>query len=264
MRRQSRLQRARGAFRARAVALAVLLAALGHAGPSHAQLRPLVREMLTNLALVNQVGEGVALEDYDRVTSAAAQLAERARALQSFEITQLGIDVQRDAQFDAYLAAQQQAADIIAAAAKRKDGHAVILGLQQLFGNGCLACHSDFRERENLLRPSVLFMTTLLNAWQDINRGLAVKDYALIARRAREMEAVGRVFSWDQVIEATFGIAEAKPRQEFRTFLHRLTAQAARIETAAVEEKTQEVVEASGRLWEDGCLPCHARFRKPR
>jgi len=242
--------------------LAIAAAVLVPSRSAFPDLRPLVREMLENLGSVDRIGEGVAVNDYDQVRRAALDLKARAEGLKGFDIATLGIDASRDPQFDAFLAAQEQAADAIAMAAKNQDGRGAVLGLQRLFQNACIPCHADFRERGNLLRPSVLFMTTYLSAWREMNRGLSVNDFSLVSRRAREIEAMGRVLVWDQVIESTFGLATAAERKTFRGYLGRLNAQASRIEQAAVAEDVPKIIEAVRKMWEEGCISCHERFRK--
>lgn len=241
------------------VVLAMLV--LAPPGPAGARLRPLVREMLQNLAWLNEIGTAVALEDFERVKQVAAELEANASALQKIDITSLGVDAGRDATFDAFLEAQKQAAKSVAAAADGRDGAAVFLAVQQLTTDACLACHTNFRERENLMQTSVLFMTTFLNAWQDINRGVMLDDLELVARRAYEIQTVGRVLGWNQVIEATFGVSDATEQEEFREFLRRMTTQAGRIEKAAAENRVRDIAEASRRMWTDGCLACHEQFR---
>jgi cytochrome c556 len=218
--------------------------------------------MLENLASLNQIGEAVALEDFERVKQVASGLRASASVLQKIDMASLGVDPGRDAAFDAYLEAQKQAAKAIAAAANGQDGAAVFLAVQQLTTDACLACHKNFRERENLMRTSVLFMTTFLHAWQDINRGVMLDDLELVARRAYEIQSVGRVLGWDQVIEATFGVSDATEQGEFREFLRRMTAQAGRIEKAAAENRVRDIAEASRRMWTEGCLSCHEQFRE--
>jgi cytochrome c556 len=247
------------------LARAVLVIAAAVLVPSRSafpELRPLVREMLENLGSVDRIGEGVAVNDYDKVRRAALDLKARAGGLKGFDLATLGIDPSRDPQFDAFLAAQEQAADAIVVAAKNRDGRGAVLGVQQLFQNACIPCHVDFRERSNLLRPSVLFMTTYLSAWRAMNRGLSMNDLALVGRRAREIEAMGRVLAWDQVIESTFGLVDAAERKAFRAYLGRLNAQASRIEQAAVAEDVPKITEAVRKMWEEGCISCHERFRK--
>jgi cytochrome c556 len=242
------------------IAIAVGIASL-YPKPVFPELRPLVREMLENLGAVNQIGEGLALEDYDQVTRAALDLKRRAEGMKKADLTTLGIDPDRDAQFDAYLTAQEQAADAILTAAKAEDAQSTLLALQHLLQDACLSCHTDFREGSRRLRPSVLFMTTFISAWREINRGLLIDDLVLVGRSARELQSVARVLSWDQVIESTFGLTDPVERQEFRKLVSRVAAQAGRIEQASIEGDVGKILLADRRMWDDGCVACHEQFR---
>lgn len=226
-----------------------------------AQVRPLVREMLDNLALVQEIGQAIALEDYEQVQRAASELRSMASTLREFDITRLGLDADRDPQFDAFLTALDDALKSLIEAAKQEDGERMLVGLGQVISDGCLACHVVVRDRERLLSPAVLFMSTFLNSWKDMVRGLTTNDYSLIGRRARELAAMSQVLSWDQVIVATFPEVAAAERKQFRAFVHRIYVAAEQIEQAAAEEDTAAVLEASQRMWIEGCLSCHRQFR---
>jgi cytochrome c556 len=241
--------------------IAVAAALLLQPATALSELRPLVREMIENLGAVNQIGEGLALEEYDQVQRAALDLRNRARRLKQLDLKTLGLDLPRDPQWDAFLSAQEKGANAILEAAKAEDDESTLLALRQLVQKACLSCHTDFRERNRLLRPGSLFMTTFLSAWKEINRGLALNDLALVARSARELQAMARVLSWDQVIESTFGLADPAERRVFRQLLMRMSAQAARIEQAAVEEDVATVLQADYNMWRESCLACHAQFR---
>jgi cytochrome c556 len=217
--------------------------------------------MLENLGAVNQIGTGLALEDYEQVSRAALDLKSRAEAMKKVDLTTLGLDPDRDAQFDAYLTVQAQAADAILAAAEAEDNPSTLLALQQLLQDACLSCHTDFRQGSRRLRPSVLFMTTFISAWEDLNRGLLIDDLALVGRSAREIQSMARVLSWDQVIESTFDLTDPAERKEFRKLLARVAAQAARIEQASVEADLETILLADRQMWNEGCLACHDRFR---
>lgn len=243
---------------------AALIVLLSAAGASVAQVRPGVTEMLESLALVNEIGAGLAVEDFSRISVAATRLGERTRSLRDLDITLVGLDAALDDQFDGFLNAQDGAARAVREAAQSKDANGVALALQQVLGNGCVSCHTALRDQAGLLRPSVLFMTRFLQNWQEMNRGLALGDQATIARHARELEALCRVLSWDTVIEQTFGIANAEERKRFRRLLVELGAEANRIEQAALEESIPEVLQRMTGLWTSACLECHSQFRKGR
>ncbi|MFQ5417143.1 MAG: hypothetical protein ACE5FL_08880 [Myxococcota bacterium] len=213
---------------------------------------------------MNEIGAAVALEDFQRAERAAHDLVDRAVTISNFDISLLGIDPKRQSEFNAYANTQRQAGSTIAKAAKHEDAVLVIQGLESLLNSACIGCHASFRRNESRIRPSVLFMTTYLSAWQDINRGILTDDFELVARRAHEIQTIGRVFTWDQVIESLFGISDPKDRSEFREFLRRVTAQARQLERAADENQIHAAVTASRRMWTDGCLACHAQFRGGR
>ena len=242
---------------------AVLLAVIGAASPgaSRAELRSLTRAMLQNLAAVNEIGEGVALEDYEQVGRAADALAARARALKDTDLAKLGLDPQRDAEFDALLAVQEQAAQAIRSAADREDAAEAFLGLQSLLSGACLSCHSNFREPASMLGPSVGLMTSMLESWREINRGLSINDFDLVARRAREIESIGRVFTWDKIIAATFRVQEPERRKEFRKLLRNVLSRARQVAVAADSEDAAAVLEATRLMWTEGCVSCHDEFR---
>ena len=242
------------------IGLAVSLVFLAP-GLAFPELRPLVRDMLENLGAVEQIGQGVALEDYASVRRAAQDLKRRAVSMKSVDHATRGLAPNRDSAFDAYLTTQAEAADAIDAAARAQDGQAAMLGVQQLFQNACLGCHNDFRKGSQRLKSSVLFMTTYMDAWKDMNRGLAIDDLALVGRSAREVLAMTRVLSWDQVIQTTFGLQQADRRKAFRLHLSRLGAQASRIEQASVEQDVGTILRASRQMWNQGCLACHEEFR---
>jgi cytochrome c556 len=218
--------------------------------------------MLENLGSVNHIGEALALEDYARVGSAAQDLKRRAAALKEVDLATLGLEVDRNDRFDAYLAQQEEAADGILSASRDKDSRGVLLGVQQLLQNACLSCHADFRRGRSALRQSVLFMTTFLSAWQEMNRGLAVDDYTLVSRGARELQAVSRVLSWDQVIDSAFATHEPAERKVFRGLLLKMAKHAAEIERAAEQQDALAILSNSRLMWE-ACIACHDRFRKP-
>lgn len=243
-----------------ALAVAALLSVTPFSG--HSELRPLVREMLEQLGAVQSIGQGLALEDFGRIRRSAEDLQARARELRKFDVSALGVDPSLQPQFNSYLHAQEQGAAAIARAGEQEDAPRVLDALQKTLNGSCLACHREFRARQDLLRPSVLFMTTFLDAWKGMMRGLLTDDFTLVTREARELQAMVRVVGFDQVIETTFGLTDAEQRKEFRRFLQRLSRQAARVEQAAYEEDGGALTAAARAMWEQGCLACHQRFRR--
>jgi hypothetical protein len=231
-------------------------------GSAAAQLRPLVPDMLDNLGAINRIGEAVALEDYEEAGVAARRLITRASRMQYLDLAALGFDPKLDPQWDAYLIAQRMAAEAIETAARQADGRAVLEATGQLLGNACLGCHSAFRDADNRLSASVLFMTTLLASWRHMNRGLLVRDFTLVGQRAREVHALSRVMTSDQVLEDAFGLGGSKQRRLFREFLLQVTEASARIDVAAREEDAAAVLGSARQMWSDGCIACHEKFRR--
>ena len=252
-------------FPRRGSLLAVLVGAVltMFPGPVRSELRPLIRYMLENLGSVNDLGTGVSLGDFGSVKRAASALETGAASMQKLDITALGFNAVREAEFDAYLGEQQRAAREIHRAADNKDGAAVFLSLEKMFRNSCIPCHRSFRKGESQLRPSVMFMTNFLHSWQEINRGIAIDDFDLVARQAREIQNLGRVLAWDQISEEIFDLTLPEERKLFREMIRRVNVQAGRIEESANQEKIVEVLESTRRMWTDGCISCHQRFRDP-
>jgi cytochrome c556 len=225
-------------------------------------LRPLVPDMLDNLGAVNRIGEGVALEDYEQVVMAARGLMVRASSMQLLDLGAIGLDPRRDPEWDAYLMVQRQGAEAIESAARRADPILVLEATQRLIGNSCLACHASFRDPSKLLRQSVGFMTSFLASWRDMNRGLVLRDFSLVAQRAQEVEALSRVIGSDEILEEVFGLGGTKQRRIFREFLTQITENSQRIGAAAREEDVVGVLSSTRQMWTDGCISCHLEFRK--
>ena len=240
------------------IGLAVVLAI---ASSSFARLKPIARAMIEALETVNQIGLGLAIEDYEASERAARSLRNQAKNLKKIDIEIFGLNPARNAEFDGYLTAMEETADVIAAAAKKEDAHAALEGLAQLFQSACLACHREFREPAKLLRPPVLYMMNFFNAWREMNRGLAMNDFALVERQAREVATASRTLQRDSAIESTFDIHEPQEREEFEGYLRHLTQRAGEIERAAVEGDAKKATWAMRKMWEDGCISCHEKFR---
>lgn len=226
------------------------------------ELRPLVPEMLDNLSSINRIGEAVALEDFEQVEQSARALMQRADAMRDVDLASVGVDPARKPQWDAFLMAQRESARLVESAAAEEDATAVMKASRDLFGNACLGCHASFRDPARLLLPSVHVMTGFLATWRDMNRGLAVNDFNLIEVRARELATLTGVIATDEMIESAFGIGGSKTRRQFRGFLREVTQNAERIEAAAQQEDLAAVLDASQGMWTDGCLACHAKFRR--
>ena len=226
------------------------------------ELRPIIREMLENLGEIDDIGTSLSVDDFTRVAAAAEGLHSRASAMKLHGEAPPGFDKRQAPAWDDFLTAQETAALAIRTAAKEEDGDAVMRAVEEMFQKSCLACHAAFREPQQLLSGSVLFMSSFLAAWRDMNRGLSLRDFALIGRRARELQAMAKTLSWDQVIQSAFEIESAADRKLFRQFVHQLSVSSSRIEFAAQSEDADKVVEASRQLWTNGCIACHQRFRQ--
>jgi cytochrome c556 len=248
--------------RLRLGALALALAIVLLPSTAIPKLRPLVPEMLDNLNAVNRIGEGVALEDYEQVALAARELQQRAVAMREFDLATLNMDPAQDALWDAFLMAQEVAAGAVLTAAEAEDSRAVMTNAQTLVGNACLGCHASFRDPGNLLRPSVLFMTSFLSSWRDMNRGLVVRDFNLIGLRARDLVALSEVIAADDILEIAFGLGGSKQRRIFRGFLRAITENSTVITQAADAEDLPAVLDASRTMWTEGCIGCHEKFRR--
>ena len=231
-------------------------------GTALPELRPLVPEMLDNLRDVNRIGESIALDDFEQVTASAQALRQRAIGMRELNLATVELDPEQDALWDAFLLAQEASADVVLAAAEQKDSRAVMAASQRLVGNACLGCHASFRDPGNMLRPSVLFMTSLLSSWREMNRGLAMRDFNLIDLRARDVSALTEVIAGDEILETAFRLGGSKQRRIFRGFLRRVSENAALISQAADAEDLPAVLEASNTMWKDGCISCHEKFRR--
>ncbi len=226
------------------------------------ELRPIIRDMLENLGEIDDIGAALSVDDYGRVAEAARSLQSRASAMKVDGEAPPGLDKRDAPAWDDFLTAQETTALAVLTAANEEDGDAIMRGVEAMFRDSCIACHSVFREPQQRLSGSVLFMSSFLAAWRDINRGLSLRDFALIGRRARELEAMAKTLSWDQVIESAFSIKSPSDRRFFRRFVHQVAVTSSRIEVAAQSEDADKVVEATRQLWTNGCIACHDRFRQ--
>lgn len=222
----------------------------------------LVGLMHENLALIDRIDEAVTRGNLGPILQDAAHLKANAKELKLLDLSLFELGARRASRFDEYLAAQASVADAIAAAAEGGDGPKVLQQVARLFQDACIGCHQDFREANSLHKPRVLFMRTLLGSVKNMNRGVAMTDFALVAREARKLETIADIFTWNQVMESMFEIGDPLDRVEFRKHLQRLSTEAMRIESAAVARDASEVSLALSRMLQDGCLACHRQFRK--
>lgn len=252
-------------FRSRVAAASLLVATflvLLAPGDSSAQLRPLVRDMLENVTAVNRIAEGLALDDWDRIEDSARGLRARADAMQLLDLETLRMDRSQDALWDAFLQAQSKAARDISMGVRNSDANAVIAATQALVGNACLGCHASFRDPQNRLRGSVLFMTSFLAYWQEMNRGMMIRDFDLMGRRARELSALTAIVGSDEIVESEFGLGGPRQQRQFREFLAVVTSSADSIAAAADAKDPGAALESSFTMWSGGCVGCHTKFRR--
>jgi len=246
----------------RALVVVVTVAAVTIApSVARAELRPIILEMLENLGEIDDIGAAVSVEDFGRVAEAARSLESRASAMKVRGAAPEGIEQEQAAAWDEFLTAQETTAHAALTAAGEKDGDAVMRAVEAMFRDSCIACHAVFREPQQRLSGSVLFMSSFLAASRDINRGLSLRDFALIGRRARELEAMAKTLSWDQVIQSAFAIESEVDLRAFRRYVHQVAVISSRIDAAAQSEDAGKVLEATRQLWTNGCIACHNRFR---
>ena len=241
-----------------AIALFAVLAADSGTGDSGARLVGVMHE---NLAALNEIVEGVARADYESVENNALGLDNRAQSMKALDLRSVGLDVRADSEFRRHLEAQQEATEAIQVAARRKNAPDVLLGVQLLLENACIPCHRRFRKEYVERTPPVLFMRTLLSSTMTMHRGLVTEDYSVIAREAREVSSIARVFNWSQVAESLFSISKPADREAFRGYLARLVDEANRVESAAFSRDSLKVTEAVRGMLLEGCVACHERFR---
>ncbi len=224
----------------------------------------LIGLMHENLALINRIDEAIVRDDLGPIQRDAAHLKANAEELKLLDLSQMELGNKRGARFDEYLSAQANVADAIAAAAAGGNASDVVQEVARLFQDACIRCHADFREARALHKPRVLFMRRLLSSVQNMNRGVAMTDFALVAREARNLETLADIFTWNQVVESMFEIEDPAARIDFRKHLQRLSTEAIRIESATTTRDESKVNQAVSRMLQDGCLACHRQFRKKK
>ncbi len=241
--------------------LATVFILLVFPGQSFAQMRPLVREMLDNLRAIERITEGVALEDWDRIEDSARELRSRASSMRLLDLETLRMDRSQDAMWDGFLIAQEQAAREISLGVRNEDPVAVLAGTKKVMGNACLGCHGFFRDPQSRLRQSVLVMTSFLAYWQDINRGVMVRDFDLIKERANDLISLVKEVDTDEGLEENFGLGGPSQRRKFRRFLGAITSNASAIAGAAEAQDLTPILSSFNAMWLDGCVSCHKKFR---
>ena len=223
--------------------------------------KPLLREMIVNLSSINEIGAAVALEDFARVDRSAQILESAAQKLLTFDISKFGIEAKYAGAFSSFLRTQEELAKAIRVSATAQNEQEVMLGLQRMMNDACVSCHRVFREPYSLLRPSVAVMTSFLSAWQSINRGVFINDYALIEENAALIQSTAQIFNNNTMIEPVFGVQDPDKRRVFRQFLHKIQTHARQIEEAATQENSAAITSAAHQMWIEGCIACHQVFR---
>jgi cytochrome c556 len=230
-------------------------------GDARAQLRPLVGDMLENLNDLNRIAEGLAIEDWDQIEDSSRNLRARAFRMRLLDLETLEMDRSQDAVWDAFLLAQEQAARKISLAVRNQDSSGVVAAQKNLAGNACLGCHASFRDPQSRLRDSVLYMTGFLSLWRDMARGMMIRDFGLIRKRAIELSAMAEVVGMDETLEDAFGLGGPRQRRVFRGFLSAVSTNADIMKGAAETEDLAKILAASSSMLEEGCIACHQKFR---
>jgi len=248
----------------RCIAAFVVTVGVGTGTAAFADADPdfkLIAAMHQNLAAINEIDEAVVRDDYERVEKGAATLKANAISMKAIDLKSLQLDPKKGTEFNQFLAAQRRAADSILNAAALEDAEAVLLGVNMLIDDACVACHSELRETDAGRTPRALFMRSLLSSVQSVNRGIAMDDYGLVAREAREIGAMAHILTWTQVTETIFLVKNPADQNEFRDYFETLSSQAIRLEHAAAQRNPKLISAATRRMLEDGCVSCHERFR---
>lgn len=245
----------------RGALLAAALVGVVAADSTESQLR-LAGTMHRNLAALNACIEGVALEDQGLIEGAGKELRETANLLKEFGAAAIGVEPGRSEEFNRLLDAQVRSAEAIVSAGRQGDVHATLAGSQRMLETACIRCHDRFRSSYPERTSPVLFMRMLLSSTHAMNWGLAMDDFSVIAREAREIATIARIFNFSRVAELLFEVEEPAARQEFRSYVNLLVDEANRLEGAAFTRDTAEISRAYRRMLVDGCVPCHQRFRR--
>jgi cytochrome c556 len=218
--------------------------------------------MLENLNAINRIAEGLALEDWDQIEDASRELRTRAIQMRLLDLETLHMDRSQDMIWDAFLIAQEQAARQISLAVRNQDTAGVLAATKALSGNACLGCHAGFRDPQSRLRDSVLYMTSFLSSWRDMTRGLMIRDFDLIRRRAVELTALTQSIGTDEILEEAFGLGGPRQRRIFRGFLDAVANNANAMKTAAEAKEVTKILDASNAMLKQGCVACHKKFRR--
>ncbi|MDP6980370.1 MAG: hypothetical protein QF570_17520 [Myxococcota bacterium] len=105
-------------------------------------------------------------------------------------------------------------------------------------------------------------MTSFLSYWQDINRGVMVRDFDLIKERSNDLVSLAKEIETDEALEEHFGLGGPSQRRKFRGFLEAVTSNAKAIAGAAETEDMTPILDSFNSMWLDGCVSCHNKFRR--
>jgi cytochrome c556 len=238
-----------------------LLMTLAFLPSAYAGLRPLVGWMLEHLASVNLIGRGFALNNMGQVTRGAEDIIQRAEAMRKVESAEIGIPSDQRPTFNAFIDELITHATSLKKQAREKNAEEAAVEFRKVVESGCLPCHRVFRDQKGKLPRVVHLMTTLVNSLEEIDRGIILKDYRLIAIRAREVQHVARAMEMDPIIEVAFKIKDPD-RDRFKEYASKLDKAALAVEQAAEEENEEGVLSGVSTMLTESCLPCHRTIRE--
>jgi len=229
----------------------------------HADLRPLVGDMLDHLSSIDRIERGFTLDDMDQVIRGADDILQRSQALRRRPNEAIGVPATERPRFNAYLDDLIRSAGKLKekAAAEKRD--ATLKAFRVLLQNGCLPCHRDYRDGEGSKLPSSIYlMASLQNGLEELDRGVLLNDYALITVRAQGIQVLARLLGWNHSIEHAFEI-EPDKRKRFNELAQTLYNQAVLIEQAAELRDQDAVLSGRDTMIRKSCLPCHDEYRSP-
>jgi len=228
---------------------------------ARADLLPIVSKMLENLAAINLIERGFALEDMNQVARGAEEIIGRSGELRKLSSNDLDIDHSKKPKFNAHLDHLVQHANTLRSEALKGKTDKAIDAFRLIVEEGCTPCHKEFREEGGELKLDVYLMTSVMKGLEEIDRGALLNDYWLIATSAREVQDVARLMQWDQVIDSTFKI-EPSGWKDFKKYARKLDKIARQVEIAAEDRNEAGVFRGIRAMMSESCLPCHDDFRK--
>lgn len=227
---------------------------------AHAELLPIVSKMLENLAAINLIERGFAVDDMNQVARGAEEIIGRSDELRKLSTDDLDIAHSKKPKFDAHLDLLVKHANTLRSEALKGRTNKAVDAFRLIVEEGCTPCHKDFREEGGELKLDVYLMTSVMKGLEEIDRGALLNDYWLIATSAREIQDVARLMQWDQVIDSTFKI-EPSGWKEFKKYARKLDKIARQVEIAAEDRDEGGVFKGIRAMMSQSCLPCHEEFR---